>query len=178
MFSSPSSELSTKGLLLYYIMMFCFIQVKCFKMDLFLKELEFFFAEALVLNFGHSPKFLYFGRNLHLSNSRNTDLKGGSPNQGILKGGRSITVPLTSCLTGLDKYVLQIKRKIVSCHTADSKPVKQEVNSTVILPPLVFPAQTFRHQTWLEVKLRPQKALQHLTGEKRESLLCIKHLFV
>jgi len=35
---------------------------------------------------------------------------------------------------------LQIKRKIVICHTADSKPVKQEVNGTVILPPLVFPA--------------------------------------
>jgi hypothetical protein len=36
---------------------------------------------------------------------------------------------------------LQIK-KIVSCHTADSKPVKQEVNGTVILPPLVFPGRT------------------------------------
>jgi hypothetical protein len=34
---------------------------------------------------------------------------------------------------------LQIKTKIVRCHTADSKPVKQDVNSTVILPPLVFP---------------------------------------
>jgi len=29
---------------------------------------------------------------------------------------------------------------IYGCHTADSKPVKQEVNGTVILPPLVFPA--------------------------------------
>ncbi len=58
--------------------------------------------------------------------------------QGILKG-RSITVPLTSCLTGLDYSILQIKTKIVSCHTADSKLVKQEVNSTVIVPPLVFP---------------------------------------
>ncbi len=48
-------------------------------------------------------------------------------------------VPLTSCLTGLDQSVLQIKTKIVSSHTANSKPVKQEVNSTVILPPLVFP---------------------------------------
>ncbi len=38
------------------------------------------------------------------------------------KGGR-ITVLLTSCLTGLDWYVLQIKTKIVSCHTDDSKPV-------------------------------------------------------
>jgi hypothetical protein len=36
---------------------------------------------------------------------------------------------------------LQIKTKIVSCHTADSKPVKQEVSSTVILPPLVFPVE-------------------------------------
>ena len=55
--------------------------------------------------------------------------------------GRSITVPLTSCLTGLDKSVLQIKTKIATGHTANSKPVKQEVNSTV-LPTLVFPAQT------------------------------------
>ncbi len=41
-----------------------------------------------------------------------------------------------------DKYVLQIKTKIVSCHTADSKPVKKEVNGTVIIPPLVFPVPT------------------------------------
>jgi hypothetical protein len=34
---------------------------------------------------------------------------------------------------------LQIKRKIVSCHTADSKPVKQEVNGTIILPPFSIP---------------------------------------
>jgi hypothetical protein len=50
---------------------------------------------------------------------------------GNTKGG-SILVPLTSCLTGLD-FSLFCK-KIVSSHTADSKPVKQEVNSTVILP--------------------------------------------
>ncbi len=60
---------------------------------------------------------------------------------GNTKGG-SITVQLTSCLTGLDLSVLQIKTKIVSCHTADFKPVKQEVNGTVILPPLVFPGAT------------------------------------
>ncbi len=60
-------------------------------------------------------------------------------NQGILKG----TVPLTSCLTGLDWSVLQIKTEIVSNHTADSKLVKQEINGTVILPPLVFPDSTF-----------------------------------
>jgi hypothetical protein len=57
---------------------------------------------------------------------------------GNTKGG-SIIVPLTSCLTGLDLPVLQIKTKIVSSHTVDSKPVKQEVNGTVILPSLVFP---------------------------------------
>jgi hypothetical protein len=61
---------------------------------------------------------------------------------GNTKGG-SITVPLTSCLTCLDSSVLQIKTKIVSCHTGDSKPVKQEVNCTVILPTLVFPGCTF-----------------------------------
>ncbi len=32
---------------------------------------------------------------------------------------------------------MQVEAKIVSCHTADFKPVKQEVNGTVILPPLV-----------------------------------------
>jgi hypothetical protein len=43
-----------------------------------------------------------------------------------------------------DKPVfLEIKTKIVSFHTADSKPVKQVVNSTEILPPLVFPAATY-----------------------------------
>jgi hypothetical protein len=40
---------------------------------------------------------------------------------------------------------VQIKTKIVSSHTADSKPVKQEVNGTVILPPLVFPGQEPAH---------------------------------
>ena len=61
------------------------------------------------------------------------------------KGG-SITVPLTSCLNGLDQSVLQIKTKIVSSHTADSKPVKQEVNGTVIHPPLVFPAGAYLYE--------------------------------
>jgi len=61
---------------------------------------------------------------------------------GNTKGG-SITVPLVSSLTGLDSSVLQIKTKIVSSHKADSKPVKQEVNGTMILPPLVFLAQRF-----------------------------------
>ncbi len=32
-----------------------------------------------------------------------------------------------------------------SCHTADSKPVKQEVNGTVILTPLVFPGSRFKN---------------------------------
>jgi hypothetical protein len=32
-----------------------------------------------------------------------------------------------------------MKTKIVCCRTAYSKPVKQEVNGTVMLPPLVFP---------------------------------------
>ena len=56
--------------------------------------------------------------------------------------GKTITVPFTSCLTGLNQSVQQIKTKIVICHTADSNPLKQEVNGTMILPPLVFPDKT------------------------------------
>ncbi len=37
-----------------------------------------------------------------------------------------------------------MKAKIVSCDTADSKPVKQEVSGTVILPPLEFPALSIK----------------------------------
>jgi hypothetical protein len=43
----------------------------------------------------------------------------GIDRAGNTKGG-SITVPLTSCLTGFDYSVLQIKTKMVSCHTADT----------------------------------------------------------
>ncbi len=49
---------------------------------------------------------------------------------------------------------MQIKTKIVSCHTADSNPVKQEVDGTVILPPFSIP--------WL----RPQKILTRLPPDK------------
>ncbi len=58
--------------------------------------------------------------------------------------GVSVTVSLTSRLTGLDQSVVQIKTKIVSTHTADSKPVKQELSVTMILPSLVFPALTWK----------------------------------
>jgi hypothetical protein len=59
--------------------------------------------------------------------------------QGTLKGG-SIIVVLTSCLTGLELAVWQLKFFVFICKTDSSKQVKQEVNCTVILPPLVFPA--------------------------------------
>ncbi len=52
----------------------------------------------------------------------------------------SINVPLTSLfdLFGLACFANKNKKN-VSYHTADSKPVKWEVNCTVIHPPLVFP---------------------------------------
>ncbi len=59
--------------------------------------------------------------------------------QGITNGG-STTVPLTSCLTGLESAVWQLTIFVFIYKTDYSKPVKQEVNGTVILPPLVFPA--------------------------------------
>ncbi len=64
--------------------------------------------------------------------------------KGNTRGG-SITVLLTCCLAGLDYSVLQIKTKFFSSDTADSKPVKQEVNA-VILPPLVFPGWKYDHK--------------------------------
>ncbi len=44
--------------------------------------------------------------------------------------------------------------KIIRCHTADSKPVKQEVNGTVILPPLVFPALLNNQISSLRIALK------------------------
>jgi hypothetical protein len=65
---------------------------------------------------------------------------------GNSKGG-SITVPLTSCLSGLEWSVLQIKTKLVSSNAADSKPVKQEVIGILIVPTLVFPAGTYEYES-------------------------------
>ncbi len=64
------------------------------------------------------------------------------PAPGNTKGG-SITVPLTSSLTGLEPAVWLLTIFVFICKTDSSKLVKQEVNGTVILPPLVFPARTF-----------------------------------
>ncbi len=62
-------------------------------------------------------------------------------NQGILKGEVSLYHWPPVWLVWISLF-LKIKTKIVCCHTADSKPVKQEVDGTVILPPLVFRAVT------------------------------------
>jgi hypothetical protein len=51
----------------------------------------------------------------------------------------SITVLLTSCLTGLGLEVHQMTIFVFICKTDLSKSVKQEVNGTVILPPLASP---------------------------------------
>ncbi len=62
------------------------------------------------------------------------------PRQGILKGEISL-YSLTSCLTVLELVCFANKNKNCQLSYAHSKTVKQEVNSTVILPPLVFPGQ-------------------------------------
>ncbi len=86
-----------------------------------------------------------------LSQTEETKLKGLAQfYAGNTKGG-SIIVPLTSCLTGLDQSLLSIKTKNFSCHTADSKPVKQEVNGTMILPLLVFPVLCIEINKWIVV---------------------------
>ncbi len=55
----------------------------------------------------------------------------------------SITVPLISCLTGLESAVWQLTMFVFICKTDYSKPVKLEVNGTMILPPLVLPARIY-----------------------------------
>ncbi len=54
---------------------------------------------------------------------------------GNTKGG-SITVLLTSCLTGLESAVWQLTIFVFICKTYYSKPVKEEVMGTVILQPI------------------------------------------
>ncbi len=90
-------------------------------------------------------------------------------------------------MTGLNESVLKIKTKIVSCHTADSKPVKQEVNGTVILPPLVFPGQTIDTLTWtklmkytltLNFLLAPQHLAKQHSSEWRAIAYMLFWLYV
>ncbi len=57
---------------------------------------------------------------------------------GNTKGG-SITVPLTSYLSGLESAVWQLTIFVFICKTGLSKPTKQEVNGTVILSPFSIP---------------------------------------
>jgi len=47
---------------------------------------------------------------------------------------------LTSCLTGLELYICAVQNSVHTTQRHISKPVKQEVNLTVILPPQAFPA--------------------------------------
>jgi hypothetical protein len=68
------------------------------------------------------------------------------------------------------------KTKIVSCHTADSKPVKQEVIGTVILTPLVFPVETnllyllYGWVNWYTCIGNYIEGMQKLTGENLKTV--------
>jgi hypothetical protein len=81
----------------------------------------------------------------------------------LIFGGKARSLPEWSL-----ESVLQMKTKIVSSHTADSKLVKQEVNGTVILPLFSIP--------WL----RPQSsgATTFTTTTLSITTLNIKGLFV
>ncbi len=93
---------------------------------------------------------------------------------GNTKGG-SIIVQLTSCLTYLDLSVLEIKTKNVNCHTADSKPVKQEVNITGILPTLVFPCCCCRCSCHYRAKICQWKhSLRSIYKSDFRARFCIK----
>ncbi len=88
-----------------------------------------------------------------------SSVRTGNTNEG------SITVPLTSCLTGLESTVWQLTIFVFICKTDSSKPVKQEVNITVILPPLVFPG---KRTPWALNRLEGGQTLRQGTLTERE----------
>jgi hypothetical protein len=94
-----------------------------------------------------SSKVLHYGAHPHPYPPPPTP----TPIAGNTKG-ESITLLLTSCLTGLESAVWQLTIFVIICKTDKSKPVKQEVNGTVILSPLVFPAHGFQ-KLWQQVVL-------------------------
>ncbi len=71
---------------------------------------------------------------------------------------------------------MQIKTKIVSCHTADSKPVKHQVNGTVILPPLAFPDCTFKAYTLSHTKMHEN--IEQRRSEMDESYQSLDKLHI
>jgi hypothetical protein len=70
---------------------------------------------------------------------------------------------------------MQIKTKIVPSHTADYKPVKQEVNGTVILPPLVFPGPVLLNKLLSKISLQNGIILQRRVNF--QNTIAIKILF-
>ncbi len=64
---------------------------------------------------------------------------------------------------------MQIKTKIVCCHAADSKSVKQEVNGTVILPPLVFPGLEHAHTFCLQTPSSPVRERERKREEREKA---------
>jgi hypothetical protein len=80
--------------------------------------------------------------------------------QGILKGKYHCNI------------FLQVKTKNVSCHTANSKPVKQKVNGTVIIPPLVFPGLGFYSHS-----VKASQRISYFAWPLPQGLYCIPGQF-
>ncbi len=90
------------------------------------------------------------------------------PLSGNTKGG-SITVLFTSCLTGLESAVWQLTIFLFICKTDYFKPVKQEVNGTMILPSLVFPASVI-NDSQLNIMFQWQCLLHNATFVQKRKL--------
>ncbi len=92
--------------------------------------------------------------------------------------GGSITVLLTSCLTGLESAVWQLTIFVFIFQTDQSKPVKQEVNGTVILPPLVFPGKRFQKFSGLMVRKEKIRFLFKIDPPRRKKWLAAPALLL
>ncbi len=87
------------------------------------------------------------------------EYKFGIITSGNTKGG-SITVPLTS----LESAVWLLNCFVFICKTDLSKPVKQEVNGTVILPRLVFPDHMNEwHLSFVTINVVKTRKVHHIS---------------
>ncbi len=106
---------------------------------------------ASVLNFRKNSNYIYLSQCQHQdSNLQSENTKGGI-----------ITVPLTSCLTGLDWSVWQIKTKFVSCHM---QLIPKQSNRRSIVQwyfPFSIPCFNLRIKNWLSSTSVFQQSLFH-----------------
>jgi hypothetical protein len=92
--------------------------------------------------------------------------------------GGSITVLLTSCLTGLESAVWQQTILFLFAKQTNPSQWKQEVDGTVILPPLVFPGKRFQKFSGLMVRKEKIRFVFKIDPPRRKKWLAAPALLL